>query len=320
MTFLPDGRLLVTEKKGALKLLNLESKLVGDISGVPEVAYGGQGGFGDVILHPQFAQNSIVYVSYSEPGDRDTSGAAVARAKLALDNERRRQARRFHSDLAPGAQGGQPRSLGPSPRLRTRRQVVDHLERAPAVHAGAGHEEQSRQGRAAQRRRLGAGGQSLLRAGRRHRADLVAGPSQPVRHRVRAGRQAVHARDGPAGRRRAQRHRERRELRLSDRLERRSLRRPRHSRSPDAARVQGAARHLESGHLAGRLHHLHGQDVPGLERRWLHRRPVVRVAGARGVRQRRCARSAALRHGQAHPRSRARTGRRHLVARRPSAT
>jgi glucose/arabinose dehydrogenase len=86
MTFLPDGRLLVTEKKGALKLLNLESKLVGAVSGVPEVAYGGQGGFGDVILHPQYASNSIVYVSYSEPGDKDTNGAAVARAKLALDN------------------------------------------------------------------------------------------------------------------------------------------------------------------------------------------------------------------------------------------
>ena len=215
MTFLPDGRLLVTEKKGALKLLNLESKLVGDISGVPEVAYGGQGGFGDVILHPQYAGNSIVYVSYSEPGDEDTNGAAVARAKLALDNERRRQARRFQSDLAPGAQGGQPRSLGPSPRLRTRWQVVDHLGRAPAVHAGAGHEEQPRQSRAAQRRRLGARGQSFLCAGRRHRADLVARPSQPVRHRVRAGRQAVRARDGPERRRRAQRHRERRELRLS---------------------------------------------------------------------------------------------------------
>ena len=55
MTFLPDGRLLVTEKKGALKLLDVNSKRVGDISGVPQVAYGGQGGFGDVILHPQFA-------------------------------------------------------------------------------------------------------------------------------------------------------------------------------------------------------------------------------------------------------------------------
>jgi glucose/arabinose dehydrogenase len=85
MTFLPDGRLLVSEKKGALKLLNVESKQAGNISGVPKVAYGGQGGFGDVILHPQYASNSIVYVSYSEPGDGGESGAAAARAKLVLD-------------------------------------------------------------------------------------------------------------------------------------------------------------------------------------------------------------------------------------------
>jgi aldose sugar dehydrogenase len=85
MTFLPDGRLLVTEKKGALKLLNVESKQIADVSGVPKVAYGGQGGFGDVILHPRFTTNSLVYVSYSEPGDGGTSGSAVARATLALD-------------------------------------------------------------------------------------------------------------------------------------------------------------------------------------------------------------------------------------------
>jgi glucose/arabinose dehydrogenase len=85
MTFLPDGRLLVTEKKGALKLLSVETGKSGDIAGVPRVAYGGQGGFGDVILHPQFAANGIVYVSYSEPGESGASGAAVARAKLVLE-------------------------------------------------------------------------------------------------------------------------------------------------------------------------------------------------------------------------------------------
>jgi glucose/arabinose dehydrogenase len=85
MTFLPDGRLLVSEKKGALKLLDIDSLRVGDVAGVPTVAYRGQGGFGDVILHPAFAQNSLVYVSYSEPGDDDTNGAAVARARLELD-------------------------------------------------------------------------------------------------------------------------------------------------------------------------------------------------------------------------------------------
>jgi len=85
MTFLPDGRLLVTEKKGALKLLDVRSGNKGDVSGIPKVAYGGQGGFGDVILHPGFDRNQLVYVSFAEPGEDGASGAAVARARLVLD-------------------------------------------------------------------------------------------------------------------------------------------------------------------------------------------------------------------------------------------
>lgn len=85
MSFLPDGRLLVSEKAGALKLFDFASGKAGDIAGVPGVVYAGQGGFGDVVPHPQFAQNGLVYVSYAEAGERDTAGAAVARAKLVLD-------------------------------------------------------------------------------------------------------------------------------------------------------------------------------------------------------------------------------------------
>src|SRR5690606_30219328 len=57
----------------------------GDVAGVPQVAYGGQGGFGDVVLHPGFADNGLVYLSYAEAGPDGTRGAAVARARLALD-------------------------------------------------------------------------------------------------------------------------------------------------------------------------------------------------------------------------------------------
>ena len=85
MTFLPDGRLLVAEKQGALKIFDIAAKKTGDVSGVPSVDYGGQGGFGDVVLHPQFARNGLVYLSYAEKGDGDTRGAAVARGKLTLD-------------------------------------------------------------------------------------------------------------------------------------------------------------------------------------------------------------------------------------------
>jgi glucose/arabinose dehydrogenase len=84
MEFLPDGRLLVTEQRGKLKLYAEDGK-ISDIGGVPEVSYGGQGGLGDVVLHPQFASNGLVYLSYAEAGPGDTRGAAVARAKLELD-------------------------------------------------------------------------------------------------------------------------------------------------------------------------------------------------------------------------------------------
>jgi glucose/arabinose dehydrogenase len=86
MTFLPDGRLLVTERKGVLKIFKVGSRPA-TIRGVPEVAYGGQGGLGDVVLHPQFASNGLVYLSYAESGEGDKRGAAVARAKLVLDDK-----------------------------------------------------------------------------------------------------------------------------------------------------------------------------------------------------------------------------------------
>jgi glucose/arabinose dehydrogenase len=84
MEFLPDGRLLVTERRGALKIYDFAINTAGDVTGVPAVEYGGQGGLGDVVLHPAFTSNGIVYLSYAEPGDRGTAGAAVARAKLTL--------------------------------------------------------------------------------------------------------------------------------------------------------------------------------------------------------------------------------------------
>ena len=85
LALLPDGRLLVTEKRGKLKLVQ-PGGLVGDVSGVPTVDYGGQGGFGDIALHPNFAENGLVYFSYAEAGEGGKSGAAVARAKLTLDD------------------------------------------------------------------------------------------------------------------------------------------------------------------------------------------------------------------------------------------
>jgi glucose/arabinose dehydrogenase len=86
LTFLPDGRMLVTEKKGKLRIVTQDGK-IGDVSGVPAVDYGGQGGLGDVVLHPKFAQNGVVYLSFAEAGEGDVRGAALARGKLELDDE-----------------------------------------------------------------------------------------------------------------------------------------------------------------------------------------------------------------------------------------
>ncbi|SBV37189.1 PQQ-dependent oxidoreductase, gdhB family [uncultured Stenotrophomonas sp.] len=85
MAFLPDGSLLVTEKAGTLVHFDPASGKRAEIAGVPQVAYGGQGGFGDVALHPHFTDNGLVYYSYAEEGEGGTRGAAVARAKLQLD-------------------------------------------------------------------------------------------------------------------------------------------------------------------------------------------------------------------------------------------
>lgn len=82
--FLPDGRALVTEQRGALKLYTPATGAIADVGGVPAVAYGGQGGLADLELHPDFAANGLIYLSYAEAGEGETRGAAVARAKLAL--------------------------------------------------------------------------------------------------------------------------------------------------------------------------------------------------------------------------------------------
>lgn len=84
MTFLPDGRMLVSERPGRLRLFNPATRQTGTISGLPAIFVSGQAGMGDVILHPQYASNRLVYLSYAE-GSSSSNGAAVARAQLTLD-------------------------------------------------------------------------------------------------------------------------------------------------------------------------------------------------------------------------------------------
>ena len=85
MTFLPDSNMLVTEKPGTLLLVSADGQSKVPVAGVPEVAYGGQGGLGDVILHPQYNTNKLVYISYAEQGRFGKKGGAVARGRFSSD-------------------------------------------------------------------------------------------------------------------------------------------------------------------------------------------------------------------------------------------
>jgi glucose/arabinose dehydrogenase len=85
LAFLPDGRMLVTERPGRLRIVAADGKLSEPLRGVPEVVAEGQGGLLDVALAPDFATSRLVYLSYSEPGEGGTNGTAVARGRLAAD-------------------------------------------------------------------------------------------------------------------------------------------------------------------------------------------------------------------------------------------
>ena len=82
LAFLPDGRMLVTERAGRLRIIRKDFKLDPQpVGGVPAVAAVGQGGLMEVALHPKFAENNVVYLSYSA-GDRNGIGTELARGVL----------------------------------------------------------------------------------------------------------------------------------------------------------------------------------------------------------------------------------------------
>lgn len=84
VAFLPDGRMLVTERPGRLRIVTAEGDVSAPVKGVPKVFAQGQGGLLDVALDPNFADNRLVYLSFAEPGEGGAS-TAVARAKFEND-------------------------------------------------------------------------------------------------------------------------------------------------------------------------------------------------------------------------------------------
>ncbi len=81
MAFLPDGRALVTEKSGDIRIIKDGKLLDEKVTGVPAVYTNGQAGLLDIQLHPDYEQNGWIYLSYAKP-DGDGGGTVIARAKL----------------------------------------------------------------------------------------------------------------------------------------------------------------------------------------------------------------------------------------------
>ena len=89
VAFLPDGRFLVTERPGRLRVVQADGRLGAPVAGLPEIAAGGQGGLLDVLLDADFARNRSLYFCFSEPAPTGNGNStALARATLSADEAR----------------------------------------------------------------------------------------------------------------------------------------------------------------------------------------------------------------------------------------
>jgi aldose sugar dehydrogenase len=86
MAFLPNGDMLVTERPGRLRIVRDGELMAASVEGLPEIYVRGQGGLLDVVVHPDFGRNSMLYISYSKPGEEDgSSTTAIIRARFEND-------------------------------------------------------------------------------------------------------------------------------------------------------------------------------------------------------------------------------------------
>lgn len=140
LAFLPNGTMLVSERKGRLRLVEPSGKLSEPLDGVPEVHASGQGGLLDVVISPDFERDATIFFSYAEP-TQGGARTAVARAQLDMQKLRLEKVRRifaqqddpsggyhFGSRLAFGRDGMLFVTLGDRNTLRERSQQLDsHL-------------------------------------------------------------------------------------------------------------------------------------------------------------------------------------------------
>lgn len=85
MAFLPDGRMLITERAGRLRILQSDSTLSEPVEGIPELLSYGQGGLLDVVLDPDFEENQFVYLSFADGGQDSMASSAFGRGRWVDD-------------------------------------------------------------------------------------------------------------------------------------------------------------------------------------------------------------------------------------------
>ena len=140
MAFTPDGDLLVTERPGRLRIIRNGELLPDSVDGLPEIRALGRGarsmdgfeqaGLRDVVLHPDFATNRLLYLSYTRPGPDSLGNIAIARGRFADDRVTEVE-ELFHAD-APGNGTDRSSMWGGTTRVRRRRLPL-HDAGGPAV-------------------------------------------------------------------------------------------------------------------------------------------------------------------------------------------
>ncbi|MCC6293795.1 MAG: PQQ-dependent sugar dehydrogenase, partial [Bryobacterales bacterium] len=106
IAFLPDGRMLVTEKIGPIWLVSAKGEKIAPLGGTPPVYWQGQNGMLGIFVSPHYATDESVYITYIEPGDYG-GGQALARAKLNLGRVPRLQDFQVIWRQMPRGKGGQ---------------------------------------------------------------------------------------------------------------------------------------------------------------------------------------------------------------------
>ena len=139
LAFLPDGSALVTELGGSLRRLDANGQASAPLANVPAVYFAGQGGLFDVLPHPRFEENGLLYLSFAEGTPKD-NGTAIARGRLAGDRLEDVEIifRNFTRKDTPVHYGGRMAFLADGTLLLTTGDGFDYRESAQDIDSGLG--------------------------------------------------------------------------------------------------------------------------------------------------------------------------------------